>query len=101
MSIVNEDFYSFTSPDPMVVYGLALGTWGLSVYGAISAFGLISRGLLWPLYKIWFDENYYDGVSTSWANSDSSLTTTWTDDNAAITTSWLSDPSNAEGSYSP
>lgn len=44
-----------------------------------NGFGLVSHGLLWQAYDIWFDLDANDGITTSWTDSNASITTTWTD----------------------
>lgn len=101
MSIVLEDVYSLNASDPIAPYGMALVDRGLVVGGAIDGVGLVTNGFLWQLYKIWFDDQYYQNLSTSWTNSDSVITTTWANDNASVTTTWVSDPNNSTGAYPP
>lgn len=91
MSIVLEDFYSYKSPDPIVPYGVSIVDYGLTAWDAVDGYGLVSRGLLWQLYQIWFDTQYYAPLVTSWANSDTVITTSWTDDNAVISTTWANE----------
>lgn len=44
-----------------------------------NGFGLLTRGLIWQVYDIWFDLDANDGLSTSWTASNSNITTTWAD----------------------
>ncbi len=91
MSIIEEDVYSYKDPDPIVPYGVGIVTFGLTQWDALDGYGPSSRGLLWQLYQIWFDTEFYDNISTSWTNDNSSITTSWTDDNAVITTTWANE----------
>lgn len=40
--------------------------------------GLVSRGLLWQAYDIWFDLDAHDLLVTTWTDSNAVITTTWT-----------------------
>lgn len=80
MGIIEEDFYSYKSPDPIVPYGMGIGSFGLTQGDVSNGYGLVSRGLLWQLYQIWLDVESYDNISTSWADSDAVITTTWTNE---------------------
>lgn len=91
MSLVEPDVYSYKDPDPIVPYGVAISTFGLTQTDVYNGYGAVSRGLLWQLYDIWLDYELYDSVTTSWANSDSVITTTWADSDSVISTSWAND----------
>lgn len=49
-----------------------------------NGFGLMTRGLLWQAYDIWFDSDAHDGITTTWTSSNASITTTWTPCNGGI-----------------
>lgn len=76
--IVTPSVYDYKDPNPVFVYGEPLVTFGFENMGVINGLGLVSRGLLWNLYDIWFDNDYYSQITTSWSNADSVITTTWT-----------------------
>lgn len=64
--------------DPAVgVFGMALETDGLTVYGAISPVGLLTFGLIWPCDGIWVPCE--TGISTVWAAGEVPVVTVWTD----------------------
>ena len=67
-------------PDPIYVYGDPLCTSGFENYGVVNGLGLVTRGLLWQLYDLWFDNDYYSNLATSWTDVDASsgISTTWT-----------------------
>lgn len=66
-------------PNSLFPYAESVSTFGTNValQGA-DGFGLVSRGLLWGVYNIWFDLDANDGLSTTWTSSNSNITTTWT-----------------------
>lgn len=92
MSIVTPEVYSQTSVEPPWIYGEAMVTNGLQVRLALNGIGLETRGLVWSLYDIWVDEELLDGISTSWANGNPSVTTNWANSNQSITTTWIEEP---------
>lgn len=103
--IPKEDWYSWQAPDMVAPYGMALVTCGLCVGYAVNPIGLLSFGFLWQLCDIWFNENFYSGISTSWASDfvAENITTVWVSDfvSEGITTTWTRDPNNSTGSYPP
>lgn len=65
-------------PDPTFVYGEPVVTFGFENKGVVNGFGLVTRGLVWQVYDLWFDNHYYSNLTTTWsAASGSSITTTW------------------------
>ena len=67
------------TPDPIFVYGEPLVTVGLENHGVINGLGLVTRGLLWQLYDLWSDKDYYSNITTTWsATYNATITTTWT-----------------------
>jgi len=70
-------------------YGMALLDFGLAVQGANNGFGLVTRGLVWQGYDIWFDPTPVAGVSTIWATYTFGVTvaTGWTTYTFGITVS--------------
>ena len=46
--------------------GEALATRGLENRGIQNGFGLVTRGLVWQMYDIWFDVDYYKSITTTW-----------------------------------
>ena len=76
--LITTQVYSYKDPNPVFVYGEPLVTYGLENRGVVDGLGLVSRGLLWELYSIWFDKDYYDNLTTTWADNAPSVTTTWT-----------------------
>lgn len=67
------------------VYGEALVTAGLTVRGAISGLGLVTRGLIWECQNIWTDSE--ENIATNWT-APSSPATSWTNAEDSITTTW-------------
>lgn len=49
-------------------YGESIVSGGLYVRGVLNGFGLTGDGLLWQLYDIWFDTEYYKSISTTWTD---------------------------------
>lgn len=76
------------------VYGEALLTDGLVVRHGINGYGLLTRGFLWQLYDIFIDVDRANQISTSWSNI-ASVTTSWTNTETSLTTNWtdISTPS--------
>lgn len=100
--IVQPNVYTWKDPDPVFVYGEAVVTQGLEVRDMTNGYGAVSRGLLWELYDIWIDSQYYDGRSTTWtAAAGSSIITNWTDANPVITTTWTPVQYGIWGEYTP
>ena len=58
------------TPDPIFVYGQPLVTQGLENQGVINGLGLVTRGLLWQLYDLWVDVDYYKSntINTTWTS---------------------------------
>ena len=77
------------TPDPIFVYGDPLVTAGFENCGVVNGLGLVTRGLLWQLYDMWFDLDYYQNQV---------INTTWTDE-AAISTTWTSPQFGMLGPY--
>lgn len=99
--VVQPNIDTYWAPDPVFPYGEALVTAGfVNARSMTNGLGLVTRGLLWQLYDIWFDQEYYDGLGTVWANSDSILTTNWTSP-APISTTWTSSQYSQWGEYTP
>ncbi len=101
MSIITPEVYSYKDIDPYVVYGEAVVSSGLEVRQAINGAGLTTRGLIWQLYDIWIDTEYYAPLVTSWANSEASVTTTWTSSEANVTTTWADVQYGVWGEFTP
>ena len=76
--IVQSQFYSSQGPNPVVCYGEALVSSGLVCRNVVNGMGLVTRGFLWQKYDIWYDNEFYNPLSTSWTNADATITTTWT-----------------------
>ena len=78
--IVTPSVYGDLSPDPVFVYGEPLLNYGLGNHGAVNGFGLATRGLLWQLFDIWCDNDYYSTIATTWSAAAGStvVSTTWT-----------------------
>lgn len=66
-------------PNEIFPYAESVSNFGtcVSAQGG-NGFGLLTRGLLWQAYDIWFDVDAHDGITTSWTSSNASITTTWT-----------------------
>lgn len=62
----------------ITVYGEAVVSGGLEVRDGVSGYGLVTRGFIYELYNIWLDIQAAAPITTTWANSNSSITTTWT-----------------------
>lgn len=61
-------------------YAESVSTFGTDVaLQGGNGLGLVSRGLLWQVYDIWFDLDAHDGLTTTWTSSNSNITTTWTE----------------------
>ena len=76
--LITTQVYDYKDPNPVFVYGESVATNGLVCRNVVDGLGLVSRGLLWELYAIWFDKDYYDNLATTWTNNQPSVTTTWT-----------------------
>lgn len=88
--LVQENQYSYKSPDPIFPYGESLESFGLFNRSAVDGFGLTTRGLLWEMYNIWIDTQYFANITTSWAAAaGSSIATTWAAAaGASVSTTW-------------
>lgn len=42
-----------------------------------NGYGLVTRGLLWQWWDIWFNQDAADGVVTTWTASNTFVETTW------------------------
>lgn len=71
--LIQPEQTTFLAPNPVFPYGEAMLTRGLEANDTIDGIGLISRGLLWSLYNIWFDVEYYDNLSTVWTDEQLTL----------------------------
>ncbi len=71
--VVQPDVYSFYSPNPVFPYGESLLTNGLKVNHGIDGLGLVTRGLIWELYSIWIDTEYYAPITTTWTETQLNL----------------------------
>ena len=102
--LVTPPIYNYASPDPVFVYGEPLLNYSLSNHGAVNGLGLASRGLLWQLFDLWCDVDYYSTVSTSWSQAiGASLTTTWAAaaGSTITSTTWTSPQYGMFGPYPP
>jgi hypothetical protein len=59
---------AYQNPDPVYVYGEPLCDFGLCNRMSVNGLGLVTRGLLWQLWDIYFDVDYYSTISTTWTN---------------------------------
>lgn len=71
--IVQPNFDSNFAPNPLFPYGEAILTRGLKVNHAIDGMGILTRGLLWELYSVWFDVEYYSPITTTWTDEQLTL----------------------------
>lgn len=101
MSIVAPDVVGYDKAEPVFPYGMPLVSDGLVNIDAVDGFGLLTRGFLWELYQIWFDIEFYDGLSTSWGSSEAQVTTNWASSEANITTMWTAPQFGIYGEYTP
>jgi hypothetical protein len=76
--IVTPPIYNYNDPDPVFVYGEPIATFGFENHGVVNGFGLLTRGLLWQYFDLWFDADYYSNLATTWSDADATITTTWT-----------------------
>jgi len=74
-------------PFNVYVEGNALETYGFEAFGAFSAPGLLTFGLVWGCGEIWSTTE--QSVSTSWSTSESAISTSWASSETGITTIWL------------
>lgn len=77
MSIIEPEVYSYLNPDPIVPYGMAVVDFGLTEGNMINGYGLLTRGLLWQFYDVWCDQQFYDNLSTNWADDNAPVVTVW------------------------
>lgn len=76
--IIQPDVFSYKDPNPIFPYGESIVSGGLAVRSAVNGYGAVSRGLLWQLYDIWIDTEYFAPITTTWSSSESVITTVWT-----------------------
>lgn len=75
MATVSQQDVNETFP-----YAQSVSTFGTDVaLQGGNGYGLVTRGLLWQLFDIWFAPDSHDALSTSWTSSNASITTTWTE----------------------
>ena len=76
--IIQPDVFSYKDPNPIFPYGESIVSGVLAVRSAVNGYGAVSRGLLWNLYDVWIDTEYYAPITTTWSSSESVITMVWT-----------------------
>lgn len=101
--LVTPPVYDYKDPNPFFVYGEPLSSFGLENHGVVNGTGLMTRGLVWQVYDLWFDTDYYSNLSSTWvAASGSSVATTWSEaSGSSISTTWSNVQYGLYGPYSP
>jgi hypothetical protein len=66
-TIVTPPIFETTNylPDPIFIYGDPLCNFGFTNFGAINGLGLVTRGLLWQMFDMYYDVDYYKDQNTS------------------------------------
>lgn len=99
--LITQSVYSYKDPNPYFVYGEPLLSFGLENRGVVNGTGLLTHGLVWQMYDLWFDPEYYSNLSSTWiAASGSSVATSWiAASGSSVATSWSSVQYGLYGPY--